>query len=914
MPTFDNKLTSGVLAFTLLGCTCISTISSLSALAHEGHKHPLPTVPAGKTTTGEPTSAADRQLANSHFEFFAWLISRWPTKWQDQVINQAYAERRAADGSPHAISPQQLSQGRDDLLKQLSTQLPHVEIEWNEDEAIIRSTSNLRFTDRLATPCIVFVRNSSTKPISLRAFPKQPDCRELAIPNHTNIPPDSSVPIVAELVFSDSTTTTNRIELALQNQLSDANNRSILLDANVEKPTKVTVHVIDTETDAACPARITIVGSDGICRSGGEYGEHNTLTQKPIIYPPINVWQKLPFFYTNRACEIYVPAGITEISATRGFEHELAKKTVDLAPAQSQRLTLKPSRIADLKTVGWYSADTHVHWVTNQWNIDEPLELLDVVQKAEDIAVVNNLTLLQRYANQAFISPSQAPMGPIEKYCKNGFHVEMGEEYRNEDLYGHLCFLNLQWLVQPLGTGSIIAGPDALDYPINRTAIEACRQQGGISIEAHGTGGNKDVPVNVIHNLTDSLDQMEPDMYYRLLDCGFRLPLTNGSDHPARPLGIARAYVRFDGDFSYSNWINGIRKGRTFTTSGPLLFLTVNNAKIGDVIDVAETKTLSITAKAISKFPIGRLQIVSNQKVIREIESDQLQAELNIEVPADESRWIVARCSNRQDGRTDFGFGNFNAITGPGIAHTSPIYVHVNGKPRFDAVAAAYWQDQMRLHLHDIQAKGRFADDQQRAEAVGYIQQGITMFKQLESQITASRRADESWENARDRLANVVLRFGGDSIADQRYGSIRKSETLDELRDALQPLVLFQVSINPESRVKIQALSDRIQLTHDRPQRFLIAIENTAGVTAPLQIQAFDMTSLNTDQAPYLDAEIIDDPFVSKNLTGAFKEYKVVQLNAKRLGMYELRFVGDAGQGTQDLGFRATADVLIEAK
>ena len=45
-------------------------------------------------------------------------------------------------------------------------------------------------------------------------------------------------------------------------------------------------------------------------------------------------------------------------------------------------------------------------------------------------------------------------------------------------------------------------------HDINRAAIDACREQGGISIEAHGLGGNKDVPVNVIHRLSDSLDQI----------------------------------------------------------------------------------------------------------------------------------------------------------------------------------------------------------------------------------------------------------------------------------------------------------------------------------------------------------------------------------------------------------------------
>jgi hypothetical protein len=70
-----------------------------------------------------------------------------------------------------------------------------------------------------------------------------------------------------------------------------------------------------------------------------------------------------------------------------------------------------------------------------------------------------------------------------------------------------------------------------------------------------------------------TVDHLEPEDYYQLLDAGFRIPLTNGSDHPARIVGCARAYVKVDNEFSYARWIEGIRKGRTFVTSGPLLFL-----------------------------------------------------------------------------------------------------------------------------------------------------------------------------------------------------------------------------------------------------------------------------------------------------------------------------------------------------
>ena len=490
----------------------------------------------------------------------------------------------------------------------------------------------------------------------------------------------------------------------------------------------------------------------------------------------------------------------------------------------------------------------------------------------------------------------------------------MGEEYRNEDLYGHLCFLNIDWLVQPIGTGSIIAGPDALDYPINRTAIEACRQQGGISIEAHGTGGNKDVPVNVIHNLTDSLDQMEPEMYYRLLDCGFRLPLTNGSDHPARPLGAARCYVKVDGEFTYSRWIQAIRQGRTFTTSGPLILLTVDDHEIGDIVTAGEQESLKIRARVISREAIGRFQIVSNGEVIADTHTNQATAELELLITPTESLWIVARCSNREDGNAEWGFGNFNAITGPGVAHTSPIYVEVSGRVRFDPAAAAFWQDQIHAHLRDVQAKGRFATESQQTQAVRYMEQGIEMFAQLESDIHSARERNSSWQATRDRMIHVLRRFAVDAESVDAIDELKRATSFREVQAALEPLVLFDVSVNPESRVKISSRHDRVRLIQERPERFLIKVENTAGITAPLNLSAIDVTLNPPGAADWLSVEVVDSPFTSRFFTGDESEYKVVQLTSQLGGLREARIIGDAGQGTQDLGFRASADVLFEIR
>lgn len=875
--------------------------------AHEGHHHPDPphrSTAANELDTAEP---------NHYLHLFKTLIARWPTSAKDDLVTQAWREHQFIHRTPAAPSQAELRESRNALLQRLERSLPSLHLDWNGSTLKQRTPSSAQpFCRTIAAPLLVTVHNETADPATLRlvgnAVVAVADNHPVS--TYSNVFAGSSMVFAAALRFPEGSTL-EQYSIAIEAQ-DQSQQVQATIPVRLSDPGMIRGTV--REGNAIVPARVTVTCSDGVCRYGGEFATKATFTDKPIIYPPIGGSQKTLFFYTDGSFDLAVPPGTTQVSVERGFHHRRQTLTKTVEPGKSVTLNLSCDQLVDLPQQGWVSGDTHVHWVTNQWNVDEPLELLALVQRAEGLCVANNLTLLQRYANQAFIKPSQAPMGPVQKFSDSQFHIQMGEEYRNEDLYGHLCFLNLDWLVQPIGTGAIIAGPDALDYPLNRTAIEACRRQGGLSIEAHGTGGNKDVPVNVIHNLTDSLDQMEPEMYYRLLDCGFRLPLTNGSDHPARTLGIARAYVNIDGGFTYAHWIDGIRRGRTFTTSGPIVFLSVNDSQIGDTIATGAGEPLEIKAKVISRDPIGIFEIVSNGEVIANIKTDQTTAELNLTVPSEQSRWIVARCSNRTDGRADFGFGNFNAITGRGIAHTSPIYVSVDGFPRFDPAAAAYWQDRMRLHVHEVQAKGRFANQEQRREAVDYLQRGIDLYGQLKTFIDSSRARHESFPTARQRLSAVVRRFGRDRQSVDVLRLLMTAATERELHAALEPLVLFHVSVNPESRVKIQSLRNKVQLHQQRPQRFLVKIENTAGITAPLNLSAIDLAVDPPAEAKWCTIEVVDSPFTSRYFTGASTEYKVVQITPHTAGLRELRITGDAGQGTQDLGFRATTDVLLDVQ
>ncbi len=434
-------------------------------------------------------------------------------------------------------------------------------------------------------------------------------------------------------------------------------------------------------------------------------------------------------FYSDGTFEIDVPPGPTTLTFERGFESPFVTESIDARGGESQTVTLTTRRFLDMRSLGWVSGDTHIHWSKNSWDENESLGLLEMVQRAEDLRVANNLTLYQWRSDEQggpFATPDQFPMGLVAAHSNADYLIQMAEEYRNDNHYGHINLLNIRELIRPLATGPGSGGPaDAYDYPINRTAILAARQQGGISIEAHNLGPFhcSDVPVNVALALADSLDQLDPDHYYRFLNCGFHIGLSNGSDHPARVVGCCRVYVRTALPLTYETWIEGLRRGRTFTTSGPLVFLTVNDAEIGDTLDVASGTVLRVTARAVSRAPIGALEIISNGEVLQTVQTDENEAKIRCELPAETSRWFVVRAA--RDGHS------FNALDGPDIAHSSAVYVRVDGREVVRREAVEFWIANVRQHALRVESTARFANDTQRREALAHIAEGLARYEAL---------------------------------------------------------------------------------------------------------------------------------------------------------------------------------------
>ncbi len=109
------------------------------------------------------------------------------------------------------------------------------------------------------------------------------------------------------------------------------------------------------------------------------------------------------------------------------------------------------------------------------------------------------------------------------------------------------------------------------------------------------------------------------EMYYALLNCGFRMSPTAGTAsgvHPV-PLGHGRVYVQTGDRFDLEAWLDGLRRGRSFVTTGPMLTARIGDQWPGHVFEVGadDPKEYRWAAEVVSPDPISRVELVVNGQV-----------------------------------------------------------------------------------------------------------------------------------------------------------------------------------------------------------------------------------------------------------------------------------------------------------
>jgi hypothetical protein len=145
------------------------------------------------------------------------------------------------------------------------------------------------------------------------------------------------------------------------------------------------------------------------------------------------------------------------------------------------------------------------------------------------------------------------------------------------------------------------------------------------------------------------------------------------------------------------------------------------------------------------------------------------------------------------------------------------------------------------------------------------------------------------------------------------------AQAVIEMQKILDRHCLVGVTINPESRVKVEQGPAKPELLEQGWRTFLVKVKNEAGVTAVLAVHSPNAGALaGSDQQQvrrrFLDLQMFDKQPMRPRLSGLGLEYRILQLYSREAGKREAKLSFDVGQGTQDLGFRNEVDILFDAK
>jgi hypothetical protein len=198
------------------------------------------------------------------------------------------------------------------------------------------------------------------------------------------------------------------------------------------------------------------------------------------------------------------------------------------------------------------------------------------------------------------------------------------------------------------------------------------------------------------------------DVYFRLLECGLRIPPSagSGSGVAPNPVGYNRVYVHLSSAFRYEDWWKSFRAGQVIVTNGPLMRPTANGELPGHVFTAEEGDELELEIGLTLSTcdPISYLEVVQNGEIKQSIRFvDYAKNGRLPKVLFKQSGWFLLRAVC--DVSSTYRF-----------AMTGPYYVEFGNHRRISKAAAKFFLDWVYQRARQI----KLDDPAQRREVLGY--------------------------------------------------------------------------------------------------------------------------------------------------------------------------------------------------
>ena len=515
------------------------------------------------------------------------------------------------------------------------------------------------------------------------------------------------------------------------------------------KPTgRLTIKVVDAAGHPT-PARIFLTGEDGRAYAPDDAwicAEDNFVrSERPF---------ESHYFHTHGETAVTVPAGRVAVEVTKGLEYRFEKKSIQVAAGQRANLTiqLEPMSIPWDAHSPWVSADLHVHMNYGGTYRNRPENMI-ATMAAENLPILQDLIVNkeQRIPDIAYFSTKPDPASTSTNL------LLYGQEFHTS-YWGHLGLLHLtnNYLIPDYATYAYTAAASMV--PTNADVADLAHAQQGLVGYVHPfdwapdpytdptlTHGEPldvalELPVDVALGKVDYIEAVgfsdhksTAEIWYRLLNCGFRLPTGAGSDGMANyaslrgPVGLNRVYAAVPlGPLNIDSWLNSLKQGRTFATNGPLLGFTLGGHPLGGELKLpAGENKVKFTAWLRSYVPVEHLQVVCNGEVVRDLKlsADHETADVEDTIPIARSGWCLLRAFSDKS--------EYPVLDIYPYATTSPIYVTVAGsavKPAADAAFFVAWIDRL---TEKVKSNKDWNTEAERDSVLGLLSRARSVYLQI---------------------------------------------------------------------------------------------------------------------------------------------------------------------------------------
>ncbi len=446
------------------------------------------------------------------------------------------------------------------------------------------------------------------------------------------------------------------------------------LEMKTPEPGRLKLTVLSDDTGKPCPAMVQLLWrtNDVVWKPDNaidfapqfdRLGRNQLGKVSGARYANLPGLGDAPFWCVPGPVDMALAPGKWRIGVRRGTEHGVVFEDVTIHSGKTVERTLRPKRWVDMRRLGWWSGDDHVH--CRIMSAEDARHLIDWVE-AEDVHLAN----IAKMGDIRRTYFEQRGFGPAFRVTDGDYVLCPGQECpRTNDQLGHVLAMNITSMVR-----------NTERYLLYDEVFDKVHAQGGLTGYAHVSSGmfhvNRDMSMNVPQQKVDFAEILQfntlgTDLYYDFLNLGCKLTAAAGSDVPwGGTIGEVRVYAYLAAQkFSADAWFDAFRRGHTFSTSGPMVEFSVDDALPGDEIRVESDRKLHVHARAWGdpeRMSPVKLEIVQQGVVIQTTESrnpQRAEAEVDLDVSAGNGFWIAARARGG-DGTS---------------AHTTPVYVVRSG-------------------------------------------------------------------------------------------------------------------------------------------------------------------------------------------------------------------------------------------